>query len=145
MRRGLSPDALGDLFDLPISAVLSLTKPDGTVFSRPVWHRWEAGRFTIQLPAGDRKIAMLERDGRLTLLLAEQAWPYRGVEVRGRARVSPEPYHVVALEICRRYVEAYDPKTPVEAYLSPEPGLIVEIEADVMHCWDYADDAMMPT
>ena len=88
MRRGLSPDALGDLFDLPLSAVLSLAKPDGTVFSRPVWHRWEAGRFTIQLPAGDRKIAMLERDSRLTLLLAEQAWPYRGIEVRGRARMS---------------------------------------------------------
>jgi nitroimidazol reductase NimA-like FMN-containing flavoprotein (pyridoxamine 5'-phosphate oxidase superfamily) len=145
MRRGLSPDALGDLFDLPISAVLSLTKPDGTVFSRPVWHRWDNGRFTIQLPAGDRKIAMLERDPRLTLLLAEQAWPYRGVEVRGRARVSSEPYHVVALEICRRYVEAYDPHTPVEDYLSPEPGTVVEIEADVTHCWDYADDAMMPT
>src|SRR4249920_875997 len=108
MRRGLSPDALGDLFDLPISAVLSLTKPDGTVFSRPVWHRWEGGRFTIQLPAGDRKIAMLERDDRLTLLLAEQALPYRGIEVRGHARMSREPYRVVGLEIYRRDVEAYD-------------------------------------
>ena len=145
MRRGLSPDALGDLFDLPISAVLSLTKPDGTVFSRPVWHRWADGRFTIQVPAGDRKIAMLQRDDRLTLLLAEPAWPYRGIEVRGRARMSSEPYHVVALEICRRYVEAFDPNTPVEAYLSSEPGVIVHIEADVMHCWDYADDFMMPT
>ncbi len=145
MRRGLSPDALGDLFDLPLSVVLSLAKPDGTVFSRPVWHRWEAGRFTIQLPAGDRKIAMLERDSRLTLLLAEQAWPYRGIEVRGRARVSSEPYYVVAREICRRYVEAYDPHTPVEDYLSSEPGMIVEIEPVVMHCWDYADDGMMPT
>lgn len=88
---------------------------------------------------------MLERDPRLTILLAEQTWPYRGVEVRGRARVSSEPYHVVALEICRRYVEAYDPNTPVEAYLSPEPGTVLEIEPDVTHCWDYADDAMMPT
>ena len=87
MRRGLSADELGDLFDLPLAAVVSLAKADGTVFSRPVWHRWDSGRFLIQLPAGDRKIAMLERDDRITVLLAENARPYRGVEIpRTRAR-----------------------------------------------------------
>jgi len=50
-----------------------------------------------------------------------------------------------AIEICRRYVEAYDPATPVESYVGTEPGRIVEVEAEVVHCWDYADDAMMPT
>jgi nitroimidazol reductase NimA-like FMN-containing flavoprotein (pyridoxamine 5'-phosphate oxidase superfamily) len=145
MRRGLSPDALGDLFDLPLLAVLSLPKLDGTVFSRPVWHRWEAGRFVIQLPAGDRKIAMLRRDSRLTLLLAENPFPYRSVEVRGRARMSSDSYHSRAMEVCRRYIEAYDLEAPVDSYLSSEPGVIVEIEADVLNCWDYADDDLMPT
>ncbi|HEX5824496.1 MAG TPA: pyridoxamine 5'-phosphate oxidase family protein [Candidatus Limnocylindrales bacterium] len=145
MRRGLSFDALGDLFDLPLVAVLSVSKPDGTVLSRPVWHRWESGRFVVQFPAGDRKIAMLERDDRLTLLLAENAFPYRAIEVRGRARISEDRYRERAIEICRRYVDAYDPGTPVESYVSAEPGRIVEIDADVTHCWDYADDEMMPT
>ena len=145
MRRGLSPDDLGDLFELPLAAVLSLAKPDGTVFSRPVWHRWESSRFVVQFPAGDRKIAMLQRDDRLTVLLAEPAFPYRGVEVRGRARMSRDHYLERGIDICRRYVEAYDPETPVESYLSSEPGVIVEIDADVMHCWDYADDDMMPS
>jgi hypothetical protein len=145
MRRGLSPAALGDLFDLPLAAVLSIAQPDGTVFSRPVWHRWQSGRFVIQFPAGDRKIAMVERDGRVTVLLAENAFPYRAIEVRGRARLSDDRYRERAIEICRRYVEAYDPETPVESYVSAAPGRIVEVEAEVMHCWDYADDAMMPT
>ena len=145
MRRGLSPDALGDLFDLPLAAVLSLVKPDGTVFSRPVWHRWESGRFVVQFPAGDRKIAMLERDDRLTLVLSENVLPYRGIEVRGHARMSSDQYHARGIEICRRYVEAYDPEMPVASYLSSEPGMIVEIEAEVMNCWDYADDDLMPT
>jgi hypothetical protein len=145
MRRGLEPEALGDLFELPLAAVLSISKPDGTVFSRPVWHRWESGRFVVQFPAGDRKLEMLERDGRLTLLLAENAFPYRAIEVRGRARMSGERYRERAIEICRRYVEAYDPATPVESYVSDEPGRIVEIDADVTHCWDYADDNLMPT
>ena len=145
MRRGLSPDALGDLFDLPLAAVLSIAQPDGTVFSRPVWHRWHSDRFVTQFPAGDRKIAMVERDGRVTVLLAENAFPYRAIEVRGRARLSELHYRERAIEICRRYVEAYDPGTPVESYVSDTPGRIVEIEADVMHCWDYADDFRMPT
>jgi hypothetical protein len=145
MRRGLEPEALGDLFALPLAAMISIGKPDGTVFCRPVWHRWESGRFVIQFPAGDRKIAMLERDSRLTVLLAENAFPYRAIEVRGHARMTEDGYRERAIDICRRYVEAYDPETPVESYVSAEPGRIVEIEADVTHCWDYADDEMMPT
>ena len=144
MRRGLSPDQLGDLFDLPLAAVVSLAKADGTVFARPVWHRWDGARFLIQLPAGDRKIAMLGRDDRITLLLAENARPYRGIEVRGHARVLPGGYRELAMGICRRYVEAYDPASPVEAYVSAEPGVIVALEPDVMNAWDYADDQLMP-
>lgn len=144
MRRGLSPADLSDLFELPLLATVSLAKADGSVFSRPVWHRWEDGRFVIQLPAGDRKIAMLERDPRLTILLAENAFPYRAIEVRGRARLTTDGYHRRAADICRRYVEAYDPATPIEDYLSVEAGVIVETEPEVQHCWDYADDIMMP-
>jgi hypothetical protein len=33
MRRGLTPTDLGDLFDQPQTAVLSLGLPDGSVFS----------------------------------------------------------------------------------------------------------------
>jgi hypothetical protein len=144
MRLHLEPEDLGDLFDLPLCAIVSIAKPDGTVFSRPVWHRWEAGRFVIQFPAGDRKIAMLERDSRLTVLLAENAFPYRAIEVRGRARMTEDGYRERAIEINRPYVEAYDPLTSVERYMSEEPGRIVEVDADVTNCWDYADDEMMP-
>jgi hypothetical protein len=56
-----------------------------------------------------------------------------------------DQYRERAIDICRRYVEAYDPETPVESYLSSEPGVIVEVDADVMNCWDYADDELMPT
>lgn len=142
MRRGLTPDDLGDLFARPLAAVVSITRPDGTVFSRPVWHRWEDGRFVFEFPAGDRKIGMLGRDPRLTVLLAENEFPYRSIEVRGRARMTRDQYHRRGMEICRRYVEAYDPDAPLESYLSPEPGAIVEVDADVTTCWDYADDEM---
>ena len=144
MRRGLAPSDLGDLFDQPLAAVLSIGLPDGRVFSRPVWHRFADGRFTFEFPAGDRKIALLERDPRATVVLAEDAFPYRAIEVRGRMRMSHDRYHDIGAAICRRYVEAFDPKADVSAYLSADAGMIAELEPDIITCWDYADDAMMP-
>lgn len=37
MRRGLSPDDLGDLFELPLAVVLSLAKRDGSYRPRDPW------------------------------------------------------------------------------------------------------------
>jgi Pyridoxamine 5'-phosphate oxidase len=143
-RRGLTPDDLGDLFERPLSVVLSIAMPDGSILSRPVWHRFAGGRFTFQFPAGDRKIAMLERDPRVTALLAENDFPYRAIEVRGRMAMSRTDYHERAVEICQRYVDAYDPKADVADYVSRDAGVIVELDAITTTCWDYADDSMMP-
>jgi hypothetical protein len=117
---------------------------DGSVFSRPVWHRFKEGRFVFEFPAGDRKIAMLQRDARATVVLAEDAFPYRAIEVRGRVRMSRERYHENGTAIGRPYVDAFDPAADVSAYLSAEPGMIAELDPEVTTCWDYADDAMMP-
>ena len=87
---------------------------------------------------------MLERDPRVTILLGEDARPYRAIEVRGRVRMTRDDYHARGRAINRRYVEAFDPESHVEAYLSTEPGVIAEVEADVTTCWDYADDELMP-
>ena len=144
MRRGLVPSDLGDLFDLPRAAVLSIGLPDGRIFSRPVWHRFVDGRFVFQFPDGDRKIPILEADPRATVVLAEDAHPYRAIEVRGRVHLSRDRYHEIGLEICRRYVDAFDPAKDPSAYLSLDPGMIAQLEPDVMTCWDYADAAMMP-
>jgi len=140
MRRGLEPSDLGDLFEQPLAAVMSIALADGSVFSRPVWHRWIDGKFVLQFPAGDRKISMLARDPRATVVLAENAYPYRAIEVRGRITMSPDRYHEIGAAICQPYVEAFDPNTDVSAYLSDEPGMIGELEADITNCWDYADD-----
>jgi hypothetical protein len=144
MRRGLSPFDLGDLFDQPRTAVLSIGLADGSVFSRPVWHRFIDGHFVFQFPAGDRKIAMVERDPRATVVLAEDAHPYRAIEVRGRLTLTRDRYHEIGTEICRPYVETFDPTTDVAAYMSAEPGVIATLVADVTTCWDYADDFMTP-
>jgi hypothetical protein len=86
---------------------------------------------------------MLQRDPRATVLLAEDAFPYRAIEVRGRMTMTEDRYHEIAAAICRPYVEAFAPSADVAAYLSDAPGMIGELEAEVTTCWDYADEVAM--
>ena len=145
MRRGLTLADLGDLFEQPLTAVISVGLDDGSVFSRPVWHRLINGKFAFEFPAGDRKIAMLQRDPRATVLLAEDAFPYRAIKVRGVITMSTDRYHEIGAVICRPYVDAFDPTSDVSAYMSDEPGMIAVLEPVVTTCWDYAEDfSMLP-
>lgn len=140
MRRNLDPSELGDLLDRPLNAILGLHREDGSILLTPVWHLFKDGSFYFQVPGGDRKIAMLQRDPRCSMLVAENERPYRAIEVRGEARTSTGDYDELGLEIVRRYVEAYDPgATPAEYLL--EGGVVVRIEPTTMRAWDYADAA----
>lgn len=140
VRRNLQPSDLGDLLNRPLNAILGLHRQDGSILLTPVWHLFRQGSFYFQMPGGDRKIAMLERDPRCTILVAENEHPYRGIEARGEARTSTDDYAELGIEIVRRYVEAHDPGAQAADYLL-DGGVIVRIEATAIRAWDYADAA----
>jgi PPOX class probable F420-dependent enzyme len=140
MRRNLPPEALGDLLPRPINAILALHRADGSILQTPIWYEWHDGAFRFQIPAGDRKIRMLERDPRVSLVVAENEHPYRAIEVRGRARMTADAYDEIGHAIVARYVLAHDPTASIESYLSDIPGAIVTVEADSVRAWDYADE-----
>jgi PPOX class probable F420-dependent enzyme len=140
VRRNLDLSELGDLVDRPLNAVLGVHREDGSILLTPVWHLFKDGSFYFQVPGGDRKIAMLKRDPRCSMLVAENERPYRAIEVRGLARTSAADYAELGLEIVRRYVEAYDPgATPADYLLGG--GIVVRIEPTAIRAWDYADAA----
>ena len=138
MRRNLRPNELGDLFDRPLNAVLGLHRQSGSILLTPVWHLFRDGSFYVQVPGGDRKIAMLRRDPRCSILVAENEHPYRAIEVSGVAQLSTADYPDLGPAIVRRYVETYDPGGKVSDYLL-EGGVIVRIDPTAMRAWDYAD------
>jgi len=138
VRRNLQPSDLGDLLDRPLNAVLGLHRQDGSILLTPVWHLFKNGSFYFQVPGGDRKIAMLERDPRCSILVAENERPYRAIEAKGQGWVTTDDYPDLGPEIVRRYVEAYDPAATVSDYLL-EGGVIVRIEPTTLRARDYAD------
>ena len=140
MRRNLNPEQLGDLLQLPLNALIALHRQDGSVLQTPVWHEWTGRTFRFYIPAGDRKIAMLTRDPRISLVVADSAYPFRTMQVEGKARITTDGFRDVARRIAARYVAAHDPMRAVEEYIGPEDGAIVEIVTDAVRAWDYADD-----
>src|SRR5215468_6399432 len=91
VRKGLTPDELGDLLELPHVAVLATYRSDGTVLLSPVWHEWVDGGFNVVTLANDVKAKHLRRDPRAGLVLAENSPPYRGIEVSARVVLRDDP------------------------------------------------------
>jgi len=141
MRRNLGPQELGNLLELPLNAILALHRADGSVLQTPVWHRWTGTQFVFYVPAGDRKTDLLRRDPRISFIVADSAYPFRTMQVEGTARVRTDGFRSVAREIATRYVTAHDPDAKVDDYIGSDDGVWVEVFADRVRAWDYADAA----
>ena len=136
MNRGLSVEQLDGLLDERRLAVMSTFRADGTVLLSPLWYIWEDGGFTIGMAAADGKLKHLRRDPRVTIVVNEDEFPYRGFEVRGQATLLDVPYGPVIRRIARRYVG-----DEASAFYDDERGgTIARIEPGEMRAWDFRDD-----
>ena len=137
MKRGLSVEQLGGLLDERRLAVMSTYRADGTVLLSPLWFIWEDGGFTIGMAAGDGKLKHLRRDPRVTIVVNEDEFPYRGFELRGVARLLDDTqYGPVIRRIARRYVG----EEASAFYDDERGGTVARIEPGETRGWDFADD-----
>ena len=67
--------------------MLATYRRDGSVLLSPVWHEWRDGGFDVVTGGKDVKIGRLRRDLRANIVVYEHVPPYRGIEVRGEARL----------------------------------------------------------
>jgi PPOX class probable F420-dependent enzyme len=137
VRRNLTVADLGDLLELPLVAVLATYFDDGTVLLSPVWHRWRDGGFDVVTSSSDAKARHLRRDSRASIVVHEHRPPYRGVEVRGRARLAragvPEATRALALRYLGEAAgAAYAERAPDDTLIRLEPGRL--------RAWDFADE-----
>ena len=135
MRRGLRPEDLGDLLEQPLVAVLATYRRDGSVLLSPVWHRWRDGGFDVATNSGGPKERHLRRDPRASIVVCENVPPYRGIEVRGEARLLPAGDTL--REVAIRYLgeeagRAFATTTSDDVLIRLEPGRL--------RAWDFADD-----
>jgi PPOX class probable F420-dependent enzyme len=138
VRKGLRPDDLGDLLELPRVAVLATHRRDGTVLLSPVWHEWHENGFNVVTGSQGIKAQHLRRDPRASIVVYEDGPPYRGLELRATARLStPEDKSII-----RRIATRYLGPEAGEQYADATTGddLLIRLEPGELRAWDFTDD-----
>jgi PPOX class probable F420-dependent enzyme len=136
MRRGLTPEDLGDLLKLPLVAVLATHRSDGQILLSPLWHEWSDGGFTMVSLATDVKVRHLRADPHASIVVFESSPPYRGIEVRGKAVLTTYEASEVGRRIASRYAEEDDPGEE----FPPGDSVLIRLEPGTLRAWDYADE-----
>jgi PPOX class probable F420-dependent enzyme len=135
VRKDLRPEDLGDLLDQPLVAVLATYGPDGTVLLSPVWHEWRDGGFNVATGSGGIKVRHLRRDPRASIVVYDDAPPYRGIEVRGKAQLEPTE------DAVRRIASRYLGHEAGAAYAeSSGDDTVIRLEPGVLRAWDFTDE-----
>jgi PPOX class probable F420-dependent enzyme len=136
MRKGLTPDELGDLLDLPRVAVLATYRRDGTVLLSPVWHEWRDGGFNVMTASRDVKAGHLRRDPRASIVVCEDGPPYRGLELRTTASLSTPEDPSILRRVATRYLGSEAGEQYAE---TAGDNLLIRLEPGELRAWDFAD------
>ena len=137
MRKGLTPDDLGDLLELRHLGVLATYRRDGTVLLSPVWHEWRDNGFNVVTGPRDVKAGHLRRDSRASIVVCEDGPPYRGMELRAGARLSLPDDRSILRRIATRYL---GPEAGERYAETAGDDLLIRLEPGELRAWDFADD-----
>jgi PPOX class probable F420-dependent enzyme len=136
MRKNLGADDLGDLLEQPLVAVLATYRRNGDVLLSPVWHEWRAGGFDVVTGHADIKVQHLRRDTRASIVVYEHEFPYRGIEVRGEARLLTDGATDTTRRIASRYLGA-EAGTAYAEQMTDDT--IIRLEPGRLRAWDFSD------
>jgi PPOX class probable F420-dependent enzyme len=138
MRTELRPKDLGDLLEQPILAILATRRQDDSILLSPVWFEWLDGGINVWVPpSASGKLRHVDRDPRVTIVVASQEWPYKGLEVRGEATLSTEAFQDVVRRTARRTFG--DDGDAFADTFRDTNGTVIRIEGNV-RCWDYTEE-----
>lgn len=128
-------EATQSLLDAPSAAVITIYDADGEAIVSPVWFRVNDGAFEVVMASGDRKLGQLQRDPRCILLIFETVPPFRGVQVRDRATLTPDHGAEARLAIASRYLGPDRGRRYADTELRP-PGVVVSLPVASARTWD---------
>jgi PPOX class probable F420-dependent enzyme len=138
MHRDIPIDDLRAFLGRPITSVLATRRPDGSVLLSPVWHEWRDGGFDVVTLEDGAKVRDIRRDPRVSLVVAEQTYPWTGVEIRCEATILTEDVEETARRINARY-EGAERGEDFTQETAPA-SVILRLEPGELRTWDYADD-----
>ena len=138
MRTDLTADDVADLLEAPLVAILATRRADDTTMLSPVWFEWRDGGFNVWAEGWDNgKVKHIVRDPRVSFVVANQEWPYKGIEVRTEATVSTEGFYAVLRRTAQRYSGDEEAGRMVSTYAE---GVVIRIQPGAIRGWAYEDE-----
>ena len=105
-------EATRRLVDEPNFAVVATINPDGSPQQSVVWVKREGDHVLFTTTEHRRKGRNLARDPRVGILIVDPGDPYRYVEIRGRAQLTPDPDNALGNELSHKYLGEDAPEEP---------------------------------
>jgi PPOX class probable F420-dependent enzyme len=105
-------EATRRLVDDPNFAVVATINPDGSPQQSVVWVKREGDHVLFTTTEHRRKGRNLGRDPRVGILIVDPGDPYRYVEIRGRAQLTPDPDNALGNELSHKYLGEDAPEEP---------------------------------
>jgi PPOX class probable F420-dependent enzyme len=96
------PESHRDLLDGQV-ATLGTIGPDGRPQLTEVWFLAEGTTVSLSLNTSRQKTKNLSRNPACSLFLLDLTNPYRYLELRGDAEISPDPDYAVATKVGAKY------------------------------------------
>lgn len=96
------PENYRDLLSADV-ATLGTIGPDGRPQMSEVWFLAEGDTVSISLNSSRQKMKNLLRNPACSVLILDLAMPYRYLELRGDAEISPDPEYVFADKVGAKY------------------------------------------
>ena len=137
----MTPMSLHDvrtLLEAPSPAVLTVNRADGSAMTTPVWFRWTGRAFEAVIAMNDGKLRNLQRDPHCSLLIFETVAPFRGVEVKGVAALTPCDVSEMRRSIAIRYLGPEMGKRFASQRKST-PGVLFQLVPDEPRVWSLAN------
>jgi len=120
------PDSHRDLLDNEV-ATLATIDDSGHPQLTVVWFLYEDGEVKISLNTDRAKARFLASRPRCALLLLDLANPYRYLELRGEARIEPDPDYAFADKVSAKYsadLRQYDAPGEQRIVVTIEPSKV---------------------
>lgn len=108
---------------------LTTVRPDGAPQSSVVWIGRDGDDVLVSSVADKQKVRNVEAERRVSLSVFDQADPYSSVEVRGTARIVPDPAKELPKSLSHKYLGIDPPEDKVGDHrvvirISPERVLV---------------------
>lgn len=124
-------------------ARLGTLNPDGTIHLAALWFKYIDGEVVIGTQDNTSKIRNIKHNPNVTVLIDNEAPPFRGVLIYGQAELDYEDVLAKRIAIFEKYMPPENAREAIEGLASAFTPIVIRVKPQRISSYDYAKDGML--